>query len=251
VYDYPYLSNDSLLENIYCLATANYKSLIEQVRNPKLFEVWSKPIFNVNAHYSQNMNRILFPAAILETPFYIEHGSIGWNYGGIGATIGHEITHAFDRDGMMIDENGVKEPWYTNGDKEEYDKRAEDLMKIFDKVRVYGQRLIVPDIISEAIADLGGLGIALHALKKELLRRKASEKETTEEIRNFFISYAVSWRVKKRPKFLIQNVFTDEHPPAWTRVNHIVQHFQEFYDIFDVTSGQKLYLEPKERIRFF
>lgn len=250
-YEYPELSPDHLLENIYTLANTNYRSLEESIKHPPLRKVWTKPIFNVNAHYSSNMNRIIFPAAILESPFYVEYGSIGWNYGGIGATVGHEITHAFDRDGMLIDENGKKETWYTDKDKEEYDKRAEDLIHIFSKVREYGHKLDTPYIISEAIADLGGLGIALHALKKELRRIKADETDTAHEIRNFFIGYAVTWRSKTRPKFAIQRVFTDEHPPAWTRVNYIVQHFQEFYDIFHVTKGDDLYLEPKNRIRFF
>lgn len=250
-FEYPELSPEHLLENIYALSCANYRSLEERIKHSALRKVWMKPIFNVNAHYSSNMNRIIFPAAILESPFYVEHGSIGWNYGGIGATVGHEITHAFDRDGMLIDENGRKEAWYTDKDKKEYDKKAEDLINIFKKVREYGHKLDAPYIISEAIADLGGLGIALHALKKELHKAKADEATTKREIHNFFISYALSWRTKKRPKFAIQSVFTDEHPPAWTRVNYIVHHLQEFYDIFNVTPDQDLYLEPKKRIRFF
>ena len=250
-YSFPQLSPNHLLENIYALNYSSYKSMADRIADPALRKIWTKPVFNVNAHYSENMNRIIFPAAILEDPFYIEGGSIGWNYGGLGATVGHEITHAFDRDGMLVDENGKKGEWYSPQDKKEYDRRAEALIQIFDNIKEQGERLDAPYIISEAIADLGGLGIALHSLQKELLRKGASAVETEKEIRLFFISYAYSWRIKMRPKQALRKVYIDEHPPSWTRVNYIVQHFQEFHDLFDVTPEHDLYLEPKKRIRFF
>jgi putative endopeptidase len=250
-YTFPHLSPNHLLENIYALNFSSYKSMADRIADPNLRKIWTKPVFNVNAHYSENMNRIIFPAAILEDPFYIDQGSIGWNYGGLGATVGHEITHAFDRDGMLVDENGKKGEWYSPQDKKEYDRRAEALIKIFDKLKEQGERLDAYYIISEAIADLGGLGIALHALQKELLQRDASALETEKEIRLFFISYAYSWRIKLRPKQALRKVYIDEHPPSWTRVNYIVQHFQEFHDLFEVVPDQDLYLEPKKRIRFF
>lgn len=250
-YTFPHLSPNHLLENIYALNVSSFKSMADRISDPALRKIWTKPVFNVNAHYSENMNRIIFPAAILEEPFYIQGGSIGWNYGGIGATVGHEITHAFDRDGMLVDENGKKEEWYSPQDKKEYDRRAEALIEIFDGLKEQGKQLDAPYIISEAIADLGGLGIALHALQKELLRIGAGASETEKEIRLFFISYAYSWRIKMRPKHALRKVYIDEHPPSWTRVNYIVQHFQEFHDIFNLTPDQDLYLEPKKRIRFF
>ena len=250
-YTFPHLSPKHLLENIYALNVSSYKSMADRIADPGLRKIWTKPVFNVNAHYSENMNRIIFPAAILEEPFYIQGGSIGWNYGGIGATVGHEITHAFDRDGMLVDENGKRGEWYSPQDKKEYDRRAEALIAIFDRLKEQGENLDAPYIISEAIADLGGLGIALHALQKELLQRGAGAAETEKEIRLFFISYAYSWRIKLRPKQALRKVYIDEHPPSWTRVNYIVQHFQEFHDLFEVTPDQDLYLEPKKRIRFF
>ncbi len=250
-YVFPELSPEHLLENIYALNYSSYKAKADRIADPALRLVWTKPVFHVNAHYSENMNRIIFPAAILEDPFYIQGGSIGWNYGGLGATVGHEITHAFDRDGMLVDEKGKKEEWYSSQDKKEYDRRADALIKIFDRLKEQGEPLDAPYIISEAIADLGGLGIALHALQKELLARGASAEETEKEIRLFFISYAYSWRIKMRPRQALRKVYIDEHPPAWTRVNYIVQHFQEFHDLFDVQPDQDLFLEPKKRIRFF
>jgi putative endopeptidase len=250
-YNYPYLSDKCLLDNIYALSERNFEFLAKQISKPAFRKVWTKPVFNVNAHYSENMNRIIFPAAILHPPFYVPDGSIGWNFGGIGATVGHEITHAFDRDGMKVNEYGLKKEWYSGDDKKEYDKRAEALVDIFEKLRDHGEELDAPYIISEAIADLGGLGIALHALQKELRAREADEEEVKKEMRLFFISYAYSWRIKMRRKQALRKVYTDEHPPAWTRVNYIVTHFQEFYDTFDVCKDDKLFLEPTKRIRFF
>jgi predicted metalloendopeptidase len=250
-YNYPYLSDKCLLDNIYALSERNFEFLARQIAKPALRKVWTKPLFNVNAHYSENMNRIIFPAAILNEPFYVSDGSIGWNYGGIGATIGHEITHAFDRDGMKVNEYGIKKEWYSGADKKEYDRRADDLIKNFEKLRDFGEELDAPYIISEAIADLGGLGISLNALQKELREQQASEEEVKKEMCLFFISYAYSWRIKMRRKQALRKVYIDEHPPAWTRVNYIVQHFQEFYDSFDVDEKAKLYVEPEKRIRFF
>jgi putative endopeptidase len=250
-YNYPYLSDKSLLDNIYALSERNFEYLARQLEEPALRKVWTKPVFNVNAHYSESMNRIMFPAAILHPPFWVPGGSIGWNYGGIGATVGHEITHAFDRDGMKVDEYGHKKEWYSGEDKKEYDRRAEALVDIFEKLREHGEELDAPYIISEAIADLGGMGIALNALKKALRERRASEAEVKKEMRLFFISYAYSWRIKMRRKQALRKVYIDEHPPAWSRVNYIVQQFQEFYDLFDVTEKDDLFLEPKKRIRFF
>ena len=250
-YHSPELLPEHLLENIYLLAQTNYKYMIERITHASLRDVWTKPIFNVNAHYSLNMNRIIFPAAILESPFYVYGGSLGWNYGALGATVGHEITHAFDQDGMLIDEHGKKSAWYTDHDKKEYEKRTNDLIDIFDNIKEQGKYLNGYNIVSEAIADLGGLSIALEALKKEMNRRKLSEDKQKEEMRMFFISYSFTWRKKTRAKFALQSVFIDEHPPNWTRVNYIVNHFQEFHDLFDVSPDQDLYLEPKKRIKYF
>lgn len=250
-FHYPYLSERCLLENIYSLSETNFSFLARRIANPKLRDVWTKPIFNVNAHYSESMNRIMFPAAILNPPFWVPGGSLGWNYGGIGATVGHEITHAFDRDGMLVNDDGIKEEWYSGADKKEYDRRAEALVDIYEKLRDQGEELDAPYIISEAIADLGGMGISLNALQKALREEKASGNEVKKQLRLFFISYAYSWRIKMRRKHALRKVYTDEHPPAWSRVNYIVQQFQEFYDLFDVSESDKLYLEPKKRIRFF
>jgi predicted metalloendopeptidase len=123
------------------------------------------------------------------------------------------------------------------------------LVNLFDTGKVLGHSVDGVLTLSENFADLGGLAIALNALKKEL--SKATNEEKKKELRDFFISYAVSWRVKEREKKELQSLFLDVHSPAELRVNYIVNHFDEWYEVFGVVTGDELYIPPEERIRIF
>jgi putative endopeptidase len=253
------LCNHSLIENILILDKADFEYNIVGVR-AKRHTPWDNPVFVVNAHYWDYENRIFFPGPILEAPNFLLSGqtrkktranhNLGWNYGNLGATIGHEITHAFDVEGMRVDDIGLKHEWATNDDKNQYAKKVKDLQNIFKSIKQDGLQLDASYIISEAIADLGGLSISLYALKKEMNTFGWSIKRKQEEIRWFFISYAYSWQQKMRPMARIRRVYVDEHPPAWTRVNYIVNQFSDWYESFGINNG-KLYLAPEDRVQFF
>jgi putative endopeptidase len=264
------VQSESLIENIMELNRTDFEYGIKAVYAVN-HTPWDNPVFAVNAHYWDYENRIFFPGAILEPPNFLckDAGQssekkrqrrtrktrefshrLGWNYGNLGATLGHEITHAFDIEGMKVDHDGIRHTWATKDDQNQYKKKVEALETFYKKVKQDGLELDTPYIISEAIADLGGLSIALHALKKEMEELGWSILRKQEEIRWFFIAYGYSWQQKMRPMARIRRVYMDEHPPAWTRVNYIVNQFTEWYEAFGVRGGD-LYVPPEERVQFF
>jgi putative endopeptidase len=247
----PKLNSEILLQNVYLLEEMNTKMLIKRLElkmDPA--KIWDEAPYTVNAYYYSETNQFIVPAGTLLYPFYKESSkNIGWNYGGLGAIIGHEITHAFDMDGKDIDLKGERKSWWSKKDNTHYYKKTKELIKLFDKGKIYDNHVDGNLTLSENIADLGGLGIALDALKNEI--KGYSEQEKKKQLRDFFISFAVSWRVKERPRKAIQSLFMDVHAPAPLRVNYIVSHFQEWYDLFNVVTEDKLYIAPEDRIIIF
>ena len=247
----PDLITDNFLQNIYLMSETNTEALLDRLTNfRESTKMWNDPPYAVNAYYFNETNQFLIPAGTLAWPFYTDDKSkIGWNYGGLGAIIGHEMTHAFDTDGKLYKSNGIKDDWWTRNDNTQYNKRTRELVALFDEGRILNHPVDGYLTLSENIADLGGLGIALDSLKHEI--RNMSEEEKKTQMRDFFLSYAVSWRVKMRPKKAIQSLFLDVHAPAELRVNYIVCHFDEWYELFGVETGDELYLPPEKRVRIF
>lgn len=246
----PELNTDNLLENIYLLnstKTANSVKLLNRESDPGKF--WEEPSFMVNAFYYNEINEFVIPAGSLLYPFYEENESIGWNYGGLGTVIGHEMIHAFDENGRDYDENGLYNQWWSPTDNRRYHTLIKRLEELYANSTIYRTHLNGRRTVSENLADLGGLSIALGALKNEL--EGESEKIKNYEIREFFISYAVSWRTKEEKKKVLQSLITDMHSPPEFRVNNIVNQFDEWYDVFKIKSTDKIYIPPKDRIRVF
>lgn len=247
----PFLDTERLLSNIYVLREMNLQLGIDSLgKKYKPEEYWEEPPYAVNAYYNNETNQFILPAGSLMEPFY--YGSkerLGWNYGGLGAIIGHEMTHAFDVDGKEYNEKGQRMQWWTKKDNREYNKRTNALIKLFDKQKVLGKPVDGFKTLSENIADLGGLSIALDALKQTI--KDLPEEKKKEHLKQFFIAYAVSWRVKERPKKQIQALFLDVHAPTELRVNLVVSQFQEWYDSFNVITEDEHYYLPEERIQIF
>jgi predicted metalloendopeptidase len=195
----------------------------------------------------------MIPAASFLWPFYSvdQKECLGWNYGSLGAIVGHEITHAFDELGKEYNEKGVQESWWTAHDMREYSKRTKALVALFSKQTIRGMHVNGASTLSENIADLGGLGIALDALRLSLRAKGFSEAQEKKELCNFFSSYAVSWRTKERPQRHLQNLILDKHAPVEFRVNLIVSQFDEWYEAFGVGPSHSLYIPPEDRIRIF
>ena len=246
------LQTDTLLQNI--LLLGEEYTLLDMRMVGKEVDVdryWDDVVYSTNAHYYTETNQMILPAGSFTWPFYHEAAPIGWNYGGLGAVISHEITHAFDMDGMKYSAIGEKKNWWTTTDLKKYKKIASRLVERFGKARVLGHPVNGSLTLDENISDLGGLAIALDALKMDLIRRNASVTQEKEAYRNFFLSYAVSWRVKDSPERALQRLFMDRHAPTPLRVNYVVNQFDEWYEIFEIQVADELYLPPEERIRIF
>lgn len=247
----PSLDTENLLYNLYALREMNTKHKLFLAHHQlPLSEFWSEPSYTVNAYYNNELNQFILPAGSLYIPFfYKDSKKLGWNYGALGAMIGHEFTHAFDIDGKEYDEDGKMKNWWKPADNREYNKRTRALVKLFGKQRVQGHPVDGTLTLSENISDLGGLGIALDALHEDM--RAASETEKKEALKDFFIGYAVSWRIKEREKKAIQGLFLDVHAPTELRVNLIVSQFDEWYSVFGIKTEDDLFLHPEERVRIF
>lgn len=250
----PPLDKDNLLKNILQLGAKRSEEdekTLNTVYHAKT--AWEDAIYAVNAYYYSEINQLILPAGTLQWPFYDKRAPLGWNYGGLGAIVGHEITHAFDRDGRMYDEYGVRggDGW-SAADNREYMARADALIQLFNNARLSGKHHVDGEgTLDENIADLGGLAIALDALNTELDRHRVSEHERKIAHRRFFQAYAVSWRIKEKPAKVLQGLFMDSHAPAQFRVNLIVSQFEEWYQAFDVGVKDALYIPPEKRIRIF
>jgi putative endopeptidase len=245
------LDPERLVKNVFTLAELDFKDDIEKIDTELRPEAWDDPVFAVNAYYYAEGNRLILPAGILRWPFFDVHASDGWNFGALGATIGHEITHAFDSDGKDFDEKGNRRIWWSNADMKRYSEKVNALIALYSKTEYFGHKLNGHLTLSENISDLGGLAISLAALKKRLAARKASPQETKKQICEFFMSYAVSWRTKEKKEKAIQSLFMDVHAPPIARVNNIVCQFDDWYECFDIRPGNKLYKAPENRIRIF
>ncbi len=245
------LHPENLVQNVLQLAELDFKDELEKVDTRLNPEKWEDAVFAVNAYYYSGGNRLILPAGILRWPFFHTAASDGWNFGGIGSVIGHEIMHAFDNDGKDFDEQGNMNPWWSRAESARYHKKAQALIELYNNTTYFGQHLNGVLTLSENIADLGGVAIALAALKKRLAAKKVAAAEYKKEICNFFTSFAISWRTKEKKEKALQALFMDPHSPPSARVNNIVSQFDDWYECFDIKPGSVLYKDPSRRIKIF
>lgn len=206
----------------------------------------------INAYYNSTMNEIVFPAAILQAPFFDLNADDAVNYGAIGAIIGHEIGHGFDDKGSQSDGTGQLRNWWTDEDRDEFEKRTSALVEQFnsyealDSVYVNGAFTL-----GENIGDLGGLSIALKAYKMSLNGQEAPVMGGVTGIQRVFLGYAQAWLGKMRDEALKVRINSDPHSPGQFRVNGIVRNVPEFYEAFNVQPGDSLYLAPEDRVKIW
>lgn len=242
---------DNIIENMLLLGRSVTDQEIKDARKKYSTEAWDNPVYAVNAYYLAAGNRLIIPAAIAQWPFYCESASAGWNYGGLGAAMAHEITHAFDADGKNYDAAGNIRDWWTAADDRSYRRITRHLIAQFNQSELFGRKINGRLTLSENIADLGGVGIALEALLKDIIKRGVSEDDKKRELRDFFTAYAVSWREKEHKAHSLRQIISDVHAPPEFRVNNIVCHFDEWYFAFDINETAELYVAPEKRIRIF
>ena len=241
---------ESLLHTIVSIQSAR-TSMIRTLTGKSSDTDSSYPCFQANASYYSESNRIIIPWGILQWPFYSSKliAPLGWNYGGIGATIAHEMTHAFDLEGIHYSQRAIYKDLWTRKDRNTFRGRTRKLGKFFEKFKHYGIHLDGKKTLSEDWADFGGLTIALRGLKGLLEGR--SEAEQKEAYKNFFIAYAVSWRTLINKDKMLYALMTSVHAPAEDRVDRIVPQFQEWVDAFDIREDDALYIPRGQRLTFF
>lgn len=213
---------------------------------------WFMTPQTVNAYYNPGFNEIVFPAAILQPPFFSLEADAAENYGAIGAVIGHEIGHGFDDQGSKYDGDGALLSWWTDEDRAAFEARTAKLIEQYNELspaqlddshKVNGELTI-----GENIGDLGGLGIAYKAYLLSLKGAEAPVINGRTAAQRFFIAWSQSWRAKGRDEVMIQRLATDPHSPPEFRCNQIVRNIDEFYSAFEVKQGDALWLEPSERV---
>jgi putative endopeptidase len=245
------VENERPLLNLLTLSSRNTAKMIEDLkynRCNKDTERWDEGVFEVNAYYYSEGNMMVVPAGILRSPFFDVNRSDAWNLGGIGAAIGHEITHGFDADGRLYDDKGNYNDWWTKRDSMTFEALSEAIIKLFDGQPYMGGKVDGKLTLSENIADLGGLAIALQALESVLPEDASKRKHA---YREFFTSYAVSWRNKDRLKKAKQSLLLDSHAPAPLRVNLIVRQFSQFYTAFDIADSHPNFIPTESRINLW
>ncbi|ALI24053.1 Metallopeptidase [Mycolicibacterium fortuitum] len=216
---------------------------------------WFMTPQTVNAYYNPGMNEIVFPAAILQPPFFDADADDAANYGGIGAVIGHEIGHGFDDQGAKYDGDGNLVDWWTDADRAEFGVRTKALIDQYEK---FTPRALDAShhvngafTVGENIGDLGGLSIALLAYELSLKGQEAPVIDGLTGVQRVYFGWAQVWRTKSRDAEAIRRLAVDPHSPPEFRCNGVIRNIDSFYEAFDVSETDELYLDPSERVRIW
>ena len=210
---------------------------------------WHMNAHDINAYYSPTNNEIVFPAGILQEPFYSINQSISENLGGIGAVIGHEMTHGFDDKGRLYDSNGNLNDWWTKEDEMKFKDRSNKLEELFNSYEYFGIPVNGKLTMGENIADLGGLTFSLKTIDR--IYNSSSKKDLIEERKKLFVQWAKIWRCNITDDTLKNQLLTDPHSPTQLRVNAILRNLDEFYEIFNIKESDKMYLAPELRSKIW
>lgn len=232
---------ESLIANLNQLSIVASKEMFSRWNKPVDRMRWEMSAATVNAYYHPFKNIIVFPAAVLQAPFYSLKQTSSQNYGGIGAVIAHEISHAFDNNGALFDEYGNLNNWWTPEDSAHFKKLAQKMIDEFDGLPIAGQKVNGKLTVSENIADGGGLSCALEAAKEE----------DDFNAQEFFINWATIWRMKATQQYEQLLLSIDVHAPQKLRANVQAQNQADFYTAFDIQPGDQMYKAPEDRVNIW
>jgi putative endopeptidase len=243
---------DDLVGNVIRANRLEYAREIAKLGAPVDREEWFMTPQTVNAYYNPGMNEIVFPAAILQPPFFDLNAEDAVNYGGIGAVIGHEIGHGFDDQGSKYDGDGNLKSWWTDADRKAFEERTRALIEQYNGYcPLEGHCVNGALTIGENIGDLGGLSIAYKAYQLALDGKPAPVLDGLSGDQRFFIGWAQVWARKYREEELLNRLKTDPHSPSEYRANGTVVNVPEFYQAFDVKETDALYLPPEKRVKIW
>lgn len=243
---------DDLLGNVRRSAEFEHQRMIDKLGKPVDKKEWGMTPQTVNAYYNPSKNEIVFPAAILQPPFFTANADDAVNYGGIGAVIGHEISHGFDDQGSKYDGDGNLENWWTEDDRQAFEALANRLVAQFEGYEALpGKKLNGRLTLGENIADLSGMAIALKAYRISLDGKDAPVIDGATGVQRFFFGWAQVWRRLYRDAEMANRLLTDPHSPSEFRANGPIINIDAFYKAFDVKPGDKLYKKPEDRIKIW
>ncbi len=240
---------DDLIGNARRAAQWHWRYQVARLDKPVDRAEWQMTPQQINAYYNPLNNEIVFPAAILQPPFFDPNADAAVNYGAIGAVIGHEIGHGFDDQGRKFGPDGGLKDWWTQKDAEVFTGRVAKLIKQFSSFEALpGLKVNGANTVGENIGDLGGLNMAYHAYHLSLKGQPARVIAGLTGDQRFFLSWAQVWRAKYREGALRELVMSDVHSPAYFRVNGPLPNIDPWYQAFDVQPGDKLYIKPQDRV---
>jgi putative endopeptidase len=249
-YDDVAIDKGTYYKNNESIAIHNYKRMVEKMGKPVDKTEWAMTPPTVNAYYNPAFNEIVFPAGILQFPFFDKDADDAINYGAIGAVIGHEMTHGFDDQGSQYDKDGNLKNWWTKEDASKFKTKVQLVIDQYNKYTVLNDLHINGALTQgENLADIGGLAIAYQAFKNTEQGKGDTKIDGFTPDQRFFLSFGQVWRIKNRDERLRMRISVDPHSPEMYRVNGPLSNMPEFYKAFNVKPGDKLYREEADRVK--
>ena len=243
---------NDFVANVLAASAFDYDYSISKLGRPVDKTEWGMTPPTVNAYYNPAFNEIVFPAGILQYPFFEMSADDAVNYGGIGGVIGHEITHGFDDQGRQYDATGNLQDWWTEEDAKRFTEKADQVVSqynaytVLDTVHVNGQLTL-----GENLADFGGVAIGYEAFMKTKQAKEGKKIDGFTPEQRFFLSWAQVWRINALPETQAQLILTDPHSPGMSRANGPIVNIDAWYDAFNIQPGDKMYVAPEERIHIW
>lgn len=246
------VKKDDLVGNVRRVVEFEYRYALKKLGGPVDRTEWYMSPQTINAYYNPLGNEIVFPAAILQPPFFNLEADDAVNYGSIGAVIGHEISHGFDDMGRRYDGKGNLRNWWTQEDLAEFEKRSSQLIKQYSTYKPFEDMAINGELtLGENIGDLGGLSVAFTAYKLSLNGKPSAEIDGFTGEQRFFLGWSQIWRRKYREQELKRRLLVDPHSPSRYRVIGIVSNMDAFYDAFGIKPEDKMFIAPENRVRIW
>lgn len=251
-YDDVEITKDAYYKNLESIAKHDYKEMVSRVDKPVDRKEWGMTPPTVNAYYNPSFNEIVFPAGILQFPFFDKDADDAINYGAIGAVIGHEMTHGFDDQGSQYDKDGNLKVWWTPEDAAKFKAKTQAVAGQYDKFTVLDNLHVNGNLtLGENLADIGGVAIAYEAFKNTPEGKGDKKIDGFTPDQRFFLSFAQVWRIKMRDESTRMHISTDPHSPALYRVNGPLSNTDAWYKAFNIKPGDKLYRPENERAKIW
>jgi putative endopeptidase len=246
------VSTDSYIQNTWRASQFSIVKNMAKLGQPVDTEKWGMTPQTVNAYYHPLLNEVVFPAAILQPPFFYMNGDDAVNYGAIGVVIGHEMTHGFDNSGRRFDKDGNMKDWWTAEDTDKFNDRTQKLIDQFDGFKAFDDLNVDGTLtLGENIADYGGLTVSLEAYKMSLNGKKPADIDEFNNMQRFFLAYSKVWRGNIRDTYLRKLIKEDVHSPGKYRVNGGLFNIPEFYTAFDINETDPLYRNEEQRAKIW